>query len=91
MEAFVRLPLPTATSRRPSMRGRIFLIPKGTPFQLTATGSDSVGEILTFCWEERDLGSSASLTSPDNGSSPLFRSFAPSVNPSRYFPSFPTC
>jgi hypothetical protein len=65
--------------------GPTYTIPQGTPFTLGALGSDANGDDLTFCWEEFDLGA-ASPPSTDDGSRPIFRSFAPISNPSRTFP-----
>ncbi len=81
-------PLLSATANNAPMvsAGPNFVIPKSTPFTLTAAGSDSEGDLVTYSWEERDLGPCLSLTSLDNGSSPLFRSFAPTVDPARTFP-----
>ena len=53
-------------------------LPISTPFKLTASGTDANGDALTFCWEEWDLA--------QNGAPPLFRSFLPTANPTRYFP-----
>lgn len=62
-------------------------IPAGTPFQLTATGSDAdSGDTLTYTWEQLDLGPEMSLPISDNGNSPLFRSFPPGEDPTRVFP-----
>ena len=65
-------------------------IPVGTPFTLTATGSDPNGDALTYCWEERDLGPAATLTTADDGQIPLNRSYTATSDPSRTVPRLTT-
>jgi len=61
-------------------------IPIGTPFELTATASDSDGDQLTYCWEQMDAGIAPMPPSVTNIVGPLFRSLDPSVSPTRIFP-----
>jgi len=66
--------------------GANFTIPSRTPFALTATASDQDGDPLTYAWEELDLGT-ASPPNTDDGSRPIFRSYASVTSPTRLFPS----
>ncbi|MBC8106781.1 MAG: hypothetical protein H7Z14_09345 [Anaerolineae bacterium] len=66
--------------------GLSYKIPTGTPFVLSATGSDPNGDPLTYDWQERDLGPAILLSTPDNGSSPIIRTMIPSTSPSRTVP-----
>src|SRR5690606_1773942 len=54
-----------------------YFIPKRTPFQLVAVGSDLDRDTLSYCWEQMDVGPPQTLGEPDNGFSPLFRSYPP--------------
>lgn len=84
-------PVESSTSNTPPMvsgtTGSGVTIPANTPFALTATATDPNGDILTYCWEQMDNQSS---TQPPVGTAtvgPNFRSFSPTTNPTRYFPS----
>ncbi len=66
------------------------VIPASTPFELTASGSDSDGGTITYNWEEYDLGPATAsgdnnLTNP-SGNQPIFRSWPSSTSPTRVFP-----
>jgi chitodextrinase len=72
--------------------GLDYNIPKGTPFMLTGSGTDAnADDVLTYTWEEMDLGN-ATTTVPSISATtgPLFRSYAPSASPIRYFPNMTT-
>ena len=74
-------------NRPPSVNaGPEYTIPTGTPFVLTATGSDPEGDTIFFNWEQRDLGPARALSAPDDGQGPLFRSMPPSIDATRMFP-----
>ncbi|WP_210518480.1 IPT/TIG domain-containing protein [Hymenobacter terricola] len=63
-------------------------LPISTPFKLTASATDAENDPLTYMWEELDLGPAGSPTAAQaaNDTPPLFRSFVPSFDATRYFP-----
>ena len=60
-------------------------IPISTPFELDATAVDPDGDMMTYQWEQMDLGEASQLGSP-MGNAPSFRSFPPSDETNRTFP-----
>ncbi|MCC6370984.1 MAG: T9SS type A sorting domain-containing protein [Bacteroidia bacterium] len=61
-----------------------YVVPVYTPFSLTGSATDPNGDALTYSWEETDPG--ASTSSWNTGAKPYFMSYAPSTNPTRFFP-----
>jgi hypothetical protein len=64
----------------------VHVVPKGTPFMLSATGRHPDNLPMSFCWEEADLGPAALLGAPDDGQIPLLRSLTPDASASRTVP-----
>jgi len=67
--------------------GLDYVIPKSTPFSLSGTASDANGDVLTFSWEQIDVGGTFSTWNNPSGNAPLFRSFVPKSTPVRFFPT----
>jgi hypothetical protein len=65
----------------------LYTIPHSTPFALRAFASDPDGDVLSYCWEQNDGLSNVPLTTtPSTIGSPLFRSFYPTPEDTRFFP-----
>ncbi len=74
-----------------SVPGTSFNIPANTPFVLTMNASDANGDGLTYTWEQMNptVGSNNNTLPPQgsNTQGPLFRSYPPTNNSTRYFPN----
>ncbi len=70
------------------------VIPKGTAFVLTGTGSDPNGDTVLYNWEENDdattVGAGASYPSFTKTNGPNFRSLPSKSTPVRYMPELAT-
>ena len=64
-------------------------IPINTPFKLNAVARDSTPGTLTYSWEQYNLDPVTSSLGNPQGNDPSFRSYAPRVEPYRYFPRLP--
>ena len=67
--------------------GLDYIIPKGTAFMLTGTGTDPNNDPITYLWEQYDNTSSTQPPVNTSAAGPLYRSRTPSVSPVRYFPT----
>jgi hypothetical protein len=77
---------PTGNSVPTADAGQNYTIPRSTPFELTAVATDVDGDTITYSWEQRDLGAATTLAAPDNGTSPIERTWPPTTNPVRTIP-----
>ena len=66
--------------------GADFVIPRSTPFALTASGNDANGNALTYCWEQMNNSGATYPITATNPAGPNFRSFFGTASPTRYFP-----
>lgn len=64
-----------------------YTIPISTPFALTAEATDSDSDILTYTWEQLDPENTVAPPVATSTVGPSFRSIAPSIAPTRYFPN----
>lgn len=68
--------------------GADYTIPARTPFKLAGEGSDADDDTLAYNWEQIDVGAASSSreTMVDDGTRPLFRTWASTSETTRYFP-----
>jgi subtilisin-like proprotein convertase family protein len=77
----------TTSNNNPDVNAGINrIIPKSTPFELTAVGTDINGDTLTYTWEQIDPGNAVSPPTPTSAAGPLFRSYKGGASPTRVFP-----
>lgn len=67
--------------------GADYIIPKGTAFVLTGTGTDPNGDSLTYLWEQYDNTNNTQPPVSTATVGPVYRSLTPTTSPSRYFPT----
>lgn len=71
--------------------GADLILPKGTPFFLTGTGTDLNGDAISYSWEQNDTVITStnllSVPSPTKVDGAHFRSLPAMASPVRYFPS----
>jgi len=68
--------------------GNDYTIPAHTPFELIGSATDEDNDVLTYSWEQIDLGTESSSNAEhiDDGSRPLFRAWSPVSTSNRVLP-----
>lgn len=67
--------------------GADYVVPRSTPFALTAIGSDPNGNSISYCWEQMNNSGATYPITATNPQGPNFRSFWATTSPTRYFPN----
>nr|WP_314495127.1 zinc-dependent metalloprotease family protein [uncultured Chryseobacterium sp.] len=67
--------------------GADYIIPKGTAFALTGTGTDPNNDPITYLWEQYDRQSNTQPPVSTATAGPVYRSVLPTTSPTRYFPN----
>ena len=67
--------------------GADYIIPRGTAFVLTGTGTDPNNDSLTYLWEQYDNTNNTQPPVNTATVGPVYRSFTPTVSSMRYFPN----
>lgn len=80
-------PVKVASGNNPPVveAGSNYTIPISTPFMLKGSATDPDGDVLTYSWEQIDIGPGGAPAST-TGNSPMFRFFPPKTEPIRSFP-----
>ncbi len=76
---------PTINNPPIANAGRDYIIPPNTPFELTGSGSDPDRDIISYSWEQVDVGDASDIN-VDTLNNAIFRTFLPKRKPSRVFP-----
>lgn len=63
-----------------------YTIPVSTPFIITGKATDADADVMTYSWEQFDLGNAGSPGNSTETAAPLFRPFPPKNVPFRVFP-----
>lgn len=69
--------------------GADYTIPRSTPFILSGSATDANGDVISYQWEQVDVGGPNGASTSPSGNAPLFRSFNPDtgiLGYQRYFP-----
>jgi len=66
-----------------------FFIPISTPFILTGESNDPDGNVMTYAWEQYDLGPLSNTGQPI-GNAPIFKTRSLTTNKTRFFPDIAT-